>query len=36
MAWHEAGKIVDWKIGQGREILIATCIGRTFGNYVAP
>ena len=21
MAWHEAGKIVDWKIGQGRELL---------------
>ena len=23
MAWHEAGKIDDWEIGQGRELLIA-------------
>lgn len=23
MVWHEAGKIGDWSLGQGRELLIA-------------
>ena len=23
MAWHEAGKLDDWSVGQGREMLIA-------------
>ena len=23
MAWHEAGRVVDWEVGQGRELLIA-------------
>ena len=23
MAWYEAGKVTDWSVGQGREMLIA-------------
>lgn len=38
MAWHEAGSIVDWEIGQGREFLIAgrvIAIFRTEEGYFA-
>ena len=38
MAWHEAGRVVDWEVGQGRELLIAgrvVAIFRTAGKFYA-
>jgi nitrite reductase (NADH) small subunit len=38
MAWHEAGKVTDWEVGQGRELLIAgrvVAIFRTADHFFA-